>query len=68
MTIEVSEDLNAPARSSMRFCAVVVGDKNMDRGGFGQTEIAALALLIEQFPKSQRASLAGAAIERFATR
>jgi hypothetical protein len=68
MTIDVSEDLGLPARSPMRFCAVVVGDTDHDRAGFGPTEIAALALLIERFPKDQRAALAGATIERIAVR
>jgi hypothetical protein len=46
----------------------VNGDTDMERGGFGRTETAALALLIEQFPKAQRGSLAGATVERMAVR
>jgi hypothetical protein len=67
-TITVSEDLNARERDDFRFCAAVEGDTNMERGGFGATEIAALAMLIEQFPKAARASLHGATIERMTVR
>lgn len=68
MTITVSEDLNVSPRNDFRFCATVEDDADPERGGFGRTEIAALAMLIEQFPKAERASLAGATIERMAVR
>lgn len=68
MTIDLSEDLTLSTRSPERFCAVVVGDTDLDRAGFGATELAALAMLIEQFPTRERAALAGATIERMAVR
>lgn len=68
MIVTVSEDLNVCPSDEFRFCATVEGDTNQDRGGFGSTEIAALAMLIEQFPKTERATLHGASIERMAVR
>lgn len=68
MTITVSEDLNVSPRNDFRFCATVDADTDPERGGFGRTEMAALAMLIEQFPKSRRAALAGATVERMAVR
>lgn len=68
MSITVSEDLNASKRSPMRFVATLDGDTDFERGGFGANEVAALSDLIDQFPKSERASLAGATIERVGIR
>lgn len=68
MTITVSEDLNSSPRSDFRFCATVNDDSDMERGGFGPTETAALAMLIDQFSRAERSALHGAAIERVGAR
>jgi hypothetical protein len=68
VTITVSEDLNARTSDPCRFCAAVDGDTDPERGGFGATELAALAMLIEAFPRTERASLHGATIARMAIR
>lgn len=66
--IEVSEDLGLPIRSSLRFCAVVVGDPDPERAGFGHTEDAALALLAKLHGTMHDALVAGATVERYGVR
>ena len=68
MTVTVSEDLNSGNRDPFRFCAVVEGDSDPDRAGFGANEAAALTELARQFGKTAPVFLMGATVERLVVR
>jgi len=67
MTITVSEHLGMAPTSPDRFCATTEDSDMYDMGGFGATEVEALADLARQIGLSA-ADLAAATIERTAVR
>ena len=68
MTITVSEDLNASPRDQYRFCAIVIGDTDPERGGFGATERAALVMLARMSGDCASHFLKNVTIERISVR